>query len=135
MLLLYHVHTHIYAPGILIATSVPPYSEWIAVWRQSGNGRASLRTIKHNKNIKLMLHMGKETIQSPQEVLAKAATYFGPGGTGLNMILQGPNTLGFTGGGGFVLVQADPKEEEEGAKIDIQSREWDYHVKRFLSQM
>jgi len=77
-----------------------------------------------------MLRMGKETGHTPEEVLTKAKTFFGPGGTGLEIIPRGPNAVQFTGGGGFVLVQVEAKEE--GAEIDIQSREWDYDVKRFL---
>lgn len=84
-----------------------------------------------------MLRIGKETRHSPQQVLAKATAFFGPGGTGLDVILQGPHALRFTGGGGFILVQAKPGQEEgnEGAEIEIQTQEWDYDVKRFLNRV
>ena len=77
-----------------------------------------------------MLRIGKDTTQRPQDVLAKATSFFGPGGTGLKVIPRGPHTLAFTGGGGFVLVHAKPKDK--GSEIDIQTREWDYDARRFL---
>jgi hypothetical protein len=84
------------------------------------------------KEILTMLRMGKFTEQSPQEVLAKANAFFGPGGTGLDIIPRGVNVVEFTGGGGFVVVQAEPKEG--GTDIDIQTQEWDYDVKKFLQK-
>jgi hypothetical protein len=81
-----------------------------------------------------MLRMGKQTKKNPQEVLALAISFFGPGGTGLSVVPRGSHTLEFTGSGtDFVLVQAEPKEN--GTDIDIQTREWDYDVKRFLSKI
>ncbi len=81
-----------------------------------------------------MLRMGKETKQEPQKILNQATAYFGPGGVGLNVIPRGPHALEFTGkGNDFVLVQVEPKEN--GADIDIQTREWDYDVKRFLRKI
>ncbi len=78
-----------------------------------------------------MLRIGKFTDEAPQKVLAKANAFFGPGGTGLNIIPREENVLEFTGGGGFVIVKAEPKEG--GTDIDIQTREWDYDVKKFLN--
>lgn len=80
-----------------------------------------------------MLRMGKETKHTPQEVLTKAEDFFGPDGTGLKITSRGPHAMQFTGGGGFVLVQVEPKGE--GSEIDIQTREWDYDVKRFLRKI
>ena len=80
-----------------------------------------------------MLRIGKNTQQSSQEILEKATTFFGPGGLGLNVTPAGPYTPVFTGGGGFVQVQAAP--QQQGADIDIQTREWDYDARRFLMQI
>lgn len=79
-----------------------------------------------------MLRMGKHTDESPEEVLAKANAFFGPGGTGLNIIPREDNVVEFTGGGGFVVVQAEPKDG--GTDIDIQTQEWDYDVRKFLGE-
>lgn len=78
------------------------------------------------------LRMGTRTKEDPKEVLAKASAFFGPKGVGLNIIPRGENVLEFSGGGGFVRVEAEPTES--GTEIDIQSQEWNYDVKRFLSQ-
>jgi len=78
------------------------------------------------------LRMGTKTKASPKEIIAKASAFFGPSGVGLNIILRGENVLVFSGGGGFVRVEAE--STETGTEIDIQSQEWDYDVKRFLSQ-
>lgn len=81
-----------------------------------------------------MLRMGKQTKQTPQEILQKATAFFGPGGTGLGVIPRGPHAVVFTNGGpDFVLVQAAPAEN--GTDVDIQTREWDYDVKRFLKKI
>jgi hypothetical protein len=80
-----------------------------------------------------MLRIGKVTEQSPQDILAKATDFFGPNGTGLTVIPHGPNSVEFTGGGGFVRVQVEPKER--GTEIDVQTQEWDYDAKRFLKQV
>ncbi|MBK8905213.1 MAG: hypothetical protein IPM53_28785 [Anaerolineaceae bacterium] len=79
-----------------------------------------------------MLRLGTQTKQSPQEVLARATAFFGPKGTGLSVIPQGPRAIEFSGGGGFVRVEAEPVEG--GTDIDIQTREWEYDAKRFLEQ-
>jgi hypothetical protein len=82
-----------------------------------------------------MLHMGKTTKQSADEIISDAVTFFGPGGVGLEVQTRGPNTIRFRGGGGFVLVGVEPKNKDgEENEIDIQTREWDYDVRRFLKQ-
>jgi hypothetical protein len=35
-------------------------------------------------------------------------------------------------GGGYVFVQAEEGENGNGSLVEAESREWDYHVKRFL---
>ena len=84
-----------------------------------------------------MLRMGKKTSKTVKEVLAAATDYFGPGGVGLDIIPAGPQTVQFRGGGGYVQVKAETVEEDGETKtdIDIQSKEWDYDVKRFLGQL
>ena len=80
-----------------------------------------------------MVRMGKETELSPQDVVEQAKAFFGPGGMGLDVIERGPNSVEFVGGGGFVLVRVDTADR--GSDIDIQTREWDYDVKRFLGDL
>ncbi|MCC6605815.1 MAG: hypothetical protein IT327_21585 [Anaerolineae bacterium] len=80
-----------------------------------------------------MLRISTQTKQSPQEVLARATAFFGPKGTGLSITPQGPHTIEFSGGGGFVQVEAQPVAE--GTDVEILTREWEYDVKRFLEQL
>jgi hypothetical protein len=80
-----------------------------------------------------MLRIGKVTGQRPEEVLEKAAAFFGPQGIGLDIMPRSPQALEFNGGGGFVIVKVAPKDE--GTEIDVTTREWDYDVRRFLREM
>jgi hypothetical protein len=80
-----------------------------------------------------MLRMGKESKLNPQEVVEKAKAFFGPGGIGLEVIERGSRSVEFSGGGGFVLLKVSPIER--GSDIEIQTREWDYDVKRFLGDL
>jgi hypothetical protein len=58
-----------------------------------------------------MLRMGKVTEHRTEEVLKKAGAFFGPEGVGLEVTPRSQNALEFNGGGGFVLVQVDPRDE------------------------
>jgi hypothetical protein len=48
---------------------------------------------------------------TPQEALARAITYFGPGGQGLEITNQGDLSLVFQGGGGYVAIIAQPGDK------------------------
>lgn len=82
-----------------------------------------------------LLRMGKETSETPQEVLNKAIAYFGENGVGLKLVEQSPNTVQFTGGGGHVQVMVSPTADGHKTEIDIQTRDWEYDVKRFLQKI
>lgn len=76
-----------------------------------------------------------DTKLDPEEAIDKAAAYFGEGGLGLDMIEEGPCCLFFEGGGGHIRVMAVRGEEEAKTTVELETREWDYHVKRFMGQM
>ncbi|HEX6383646.1 MAG TPA: hypothetical protein VF177_03150 [Anaerolineae bacterium] len=80
-----------------------------------------------------MLRMGAETSRSPQDVVQAAAQFFGPDGTGLTLVQRSDDAVRFEGGGGYVSVQARPKDG--GAELDIETREWEYQVRQFLTQI
>ena len=82
-----------------------------------------------------LLRMGKETKQSPQEVLKKAIAFFGEGGVGLELVQQQPNAVQFTGGGGHVQVTVSPTADGQKTDVDLQTRDWEYDVKRFLQEL
>ena len=73
-----------------------------------------------------------ETKLSPERAIEKATAYFGAGGVGLEVTEQSACCVRFVGGGGhvFVAVSAGPK-----TKVDLETREWDYDVRRFMRRM
>lgn len=82
-----------------------------------------------------LLRIGKETREKPQEILNKAIAFFGENGVGLKLVQQSLNTVQFTGGGGHVQVMVSPAAEGHKTEIDIQTRDWEYDVKRFLQEI
>jgi hypothetical protein len=74
-----------------------------------------------------------ETKLSPEEAIKRAVAYFGEGGLGLEMSEQNPCCIYFTGGGGHVYVTASVGEKRTA--VDLETREWDYHVRRFMRKI
>ena len=72
------------------------------------------------------------TTRTPREALEQALTDFGPGGLGLQITSQTNLSLSFQGGGGYIVVTAQP-----GAKttLELETREWDYAVQRFMARV
>lgn len=75
----------------------------------------------------------KESTLSAKEIVEKAVTYFGPGGLGLDIAEQDECCLLLKGGGGHVYIEAEKKES--GSTVEIETREWDHHVKAFLTKV
>jgi len=77
-----------------------------------------------------MLSMTKNTKLKPDDVLKKAATFFGGGGFGLKVMEEDKNHIYLEGGGGGVnvIVSAGVK----GTKVDVETREWETQVKDFM---
>ncbi len=80
-----------------------------------------------------MARYGVDSKLSPEEVIEKAKAYFGEGGLGLEVTERNPCCVYFAGGGGHVTVTAT--EGEEKTQVDVETREWDYHVKRFIGEV
>ena len=74
-----------------------------------------------------------ETKYSPENVVKMATAYFGEAGLGLEMVEQGACCVSFAGGGGYVYVTASAGEKRTA--VDLETREWDYHVKRFMREV
>lgn len=80
-----------------------------------------------------MIVMSKTTRKSPEVVAERAVQYFGKKGLGLIQTENNLCCLCFEGGGGFVVVNIS---EDSGHNIvDVESREWEYHVKGFLNKI
>jgi len=72
-----------------------------------------------------------ETTQAPASVLEQAKVFFGPGGgLGLEVSREEECFLTFDGGGGHVTVSA--AECEGKTEVEIETREWDFQVKKFM---
>jgi hypothetical protein len=80
-----------------------------------------------------MARYSVETKLNPEEAVEKATAYFGEGGLGLKLVEQGPCCVYFEGGGGHVYVTAVTGEKR--AVVDLETREWDYHVRRFMREV
>jgi hypothetical protein len=82
-----------------------------------------------------MARYSVKTKLSPEEAIKKATAYFGEGGLGLEMVEQDPCCVSFTGGGGHVSVTAGAVEGKKETTVTLETREWDYHVKRFMREI
>ena len=77
-----------------------------------------------------MARYSVETKRTPEHVIEMAVAYFGEGGLGLDATERGPCCSHFEGGGGYVSVTASAGEEK--TTVDLETREWDYHVRQFM---
>lgn len=73
---------------------------------------------------------------SPQEALQRAIQHFGPGGVGLEIADQNEACLVFQGGGGHVAVTACAENtSKKNTRLELETREWDYAVRQFMTQV
>ena len=77
-----------------------------------------------------MIRITKETTYSTDEVMRRASDFFGPKGLGLEEKARNACCRCFEGGGGYVLITVIAGEGKRN--VDIEAREWDYQVKKFL---
>lgn len=82
-----------------------------------------------------MARYSVETDKSAQEVIDQAIEYFGPAGVGLQITEQEPCCVRFIGGGGYVSVATIEIEQEKQTAVELEAREWEYHVKRFMQKL
>ena len=77
------------------------------------------------------MRYGLETKLSTTEVLNRAERYFGEGGLGLEVTSRDECCISLAGGGGHVTVTVT---EGDKTSIDVETREWDYQVKKFMAE-
>jgi len=80
-----------------------------------------------------MARYSVETKWGPEKAVEMAIAYFGEASLGLEVIEQGPCCAYFEGGGGHIYVTAGAGEK--GTTVELETREWDYHVRRFMREM
>ena len=81
-----------------------------------------------------MVRYSKQSQFEPNEVLRRAEDFFGAGGLGLKVAERNECCLSFEGGGGHVTVAA-ARCEPDHTEVDLETREWDYHVNRFMGEI
>ncbi|MDP2729941.1 MAG: hypothetical protein Q8O55_05615 [Dehalococcoidales bacterium] len=80
-----------------------------------------------------MLQLNTRTKRKPEEVVKKAVEFFGPGGYGLKVTEQGDSCAAFEGGGGEVRITTCV--DDKGTSVDLESREWDYQLRKFTDEI
>ncbi|MBT8372056.1 MAG: hypothetical protein KJO34_13910, partial [Deltaproteobacteria bacterium] len=78
----------------------------------------------------LMIHISRKTHKTPEVIVNRAIKYFGKNGLGLEKKEETPCCLLFEGVGGYVAVNIVDRSKHR--MVDVESKEWDYHAKRFL---
>jgi len=77
-----------------------------------------------------MLHITKGTALSSEDVVKRASDFFGSKGLGLEEKERNSCCITFEGGGGYVSVTVGKAGNKRD--VDVESREWEYQVKKFL---
>jgi len=80
-----------------------------------------------------MARYGKKTSRSAREVLDMAESFFGPGGEGLALREREACCATFAGAGGHVTINIS--EEGDRTDVDLETREWDFQVKKFMERL
>jgi hypothetical protein len=80
-----------------------------------------------------MIRISKITGLTPGEVIDRASRFFGSGGVGLRERDRTECCVVFEGGGGYVSISVI--DEEGKRKVDVETREWDYHAREFLREL
>ena len=70
---------------------------------------------------------------SNEAVITRAVQRFGPGGLGLEVVVQSPTCVIFDGGEGGVEVAL--ASTGAGTFIDVVSQKWDYQTKGFVREV
>lgn len=78
-----------------------------------------------------MARYGVDTKLSVSEILDRAEEYFGEGGLGLEVTSRDNCCISLAGGGGHVTVTV---AEGDKTSVDLETREWDYQVKKFMAE-
>ncbi len=80
-----------------------------------------------------MIKLEAKTKLSPEELVLRLKRVFGKEGLGLEITDETPECLYFEGGGGYVNASICP--EKGKTRLDLLTQEWDYQVKKFISEL
>jgi hypothetical protein len=79
-----------------------------------------------------MLRITRQTRLNPEDIIEQASNFFGRGGEELEETQRNPCCITFEGAGGYVTVSV--VEEDEHRTVDVETREFEYQVKKFLEK-
>ena len=77
--------------------------------------------------------MAKQTRLKPEEIIARAVEFFGEKGEQLDERDRNQCCVYFEGGGGNVAISI--VDESKKRTLDVETREFEYQVKRFLTTL
>jgi hypothetical protein len=80
-----------------------------------------------------MLNLEVKTKQGPEKIVESLKDYFGEGGLALKLEAETPQCLNFEGGGGYVTATVCP--EDSKTRINLETREWEYHLKKYAESL
>jgi hypothetical protein len=80
-----------------------------------------------------MARYGTEIRLKPEDVIERAEAYFGEKGLGLEVTEKELCCIYLVGGGGHVSITATAGEPK--TRVDLETREWDYHVRKFMGEI
>ncbi len=80
-----------------------------------------------------MIRLSRKTRLARDMIRKRVVRYFGTGGLGLEEQKALDCCVYLTGGGGYISV--DIGDEDHSRVVDILSKEWDYHAKRFMRML
>jgi hypothetical protein len=80
-----------------------------------------------------MIRITRQTRLKPTDIIDRASDFFGEGGEALEEKERNPCCISFEGAGGYVAVSV--VDEDKHRMVDVESREFEYQVKRFLETL
>ena len=80
-----------------------------------------------------MLNLEVKTKKTTEKILQKFKDYFVEGGLGHTLTSEAPQCVSFEGGGGYVTLTLCP--EDNLTRVNLETREWEYHVKQFAGRL
>jgi hypothetical protein len=80
-----------------------------------------------------MIRITKQTRLKPEDIIFKADKFFGKKGEQLDEKKRNPCCISFEGSGGYVSIFI--VEEDRMRTVDVETREFEYQVKRFLETL
>lgn len=81
-----------------------------------------------------MIVIEKESKKPHEKIIDQAKKFFGPEGTGLTITSEQECCVKFEDSSGYVNVTVTDKESGK-TKVEVESREWEHHAKRFLTKI